>query len=561
MHTPSKLSLEILAEMQRQAATDFGMLSADADALMAGAEIAGNLAHRNGDLDERARASWLERMRESLRALRSADRLTPYQDALEQRLITGAHTALVARTAHITNVDIPARIVLGSLPIGQSNAITVEIEETSEFLILLQRGLFGTLNLLARVIAGAWPDADDPGEPLPILIETGKALDRMRADERLTPYIIDVLDHSLLKGDPQSLAVLPMPANREGLKETILLNAEMFVIGHELGHISRSHFSRERNQTSTRGNLALTVKSRSHQEEFAADLSAFEFLTAACTQDPASLCLSYYGACFFLSCQDFLEAAIETVSGAPGEQRLRDTHPTGAKRRAAITNVVRSHLGPAKTKILEDAYGAIQSVLDFAWDAAKPEWTRVTATGQPISPVWASAFECQVRPGDQEFEVETADSTLQALGLGTSEDLEQIKGAVFLPLLEFFGENPSERDDAAAWLLDNAHLSVACLIHELGMEPNWRGAQFVDHLVGQKPGLTTWVNTLRFIVERYAGNVDILGVPEVLPELGVGIRYLQSLARNHLDRVESDYVRLYLEAARAEHVRMFGNAQ
>jgi hypothetical protein len=552
MHTPSKLALETLAELQRQAIADFGLPTMTKDLVGDWAEIS-EMVEAEPRLPK---PNWLAPFTGVFKALSKTEPQTPKQDLLDQSLILAAHDALVSRSAHISNYELPKAVVFGSLPIGQMNAITIEMEETGEYLVLFQSGLFGVLNLLAWIVAEAWPEASPPGGALG-LVADGDTLLENTDEERAAARLNEILEHALILGNPRAVRVGQMARNYAGLKETILLHAEMFVIGHEFGHVTRHHFSVERRRE-TSGNLALTVQSRSRQEEFAADLSSLESMTAVYTQRPDQLWLSYLGACFFLTCQDVIEDALAAFPAQDMVARLRDSHPTGAQRRLALTNALRSSVGHQNAGFLENSYAGIQSLIDHVWARAKPDWEKLAHEAGGPDKAWRMALEPQDRPEDVAFEEEPADTMLVKLGFPTGDGLEDVKGHVMLPLALFFDPEGEDRNEAATWLLEGAHASMICLIHDLGRVPNHRAVALLDHLLTLKPELSVWLNGLRFTVERHAGNRDILGVPEILPEMAVGARYLQALAQAFLDNETPDYDRLYVEIAHEEHRRMFG---
>jgi hypothetical protein len=558
MYKPSPTALQTLATLQQQALHDFGLQSAEASKVIAGAEIAGFYGRLAGGLSDDDAERWVARAKEGIEHAYAATRVTPTQDPLDQQLLERIVEEARQRVALIGNASFPERTLVGSLPIGQMNAFTLHIPETDEYLILFQRGLFGLLNLLARAITSIWPEGP-PGPGAPLLASRDVLAENLRKHPDPAGYLVAVLEHALIRGNPSGFPVLPESTARSGMKETLLLNAEVFILGHEYGHIQRNHFEPQREVSVTHGNRAFSATSRSHQQEYAADLTGFEYANRFGTLNPVQQYLAYCGTCLFLSCQDLVEDALTLLGGMNDAHRARDTHPAGARRREAICNVLRFQIGNENAELLERGYAEMHWILEEFWRLAKPRWADLVQGGAVASPIWATAVESYERPSEDEVFTESSpDTTTNEVGMPSLREMDSFKGHAFLALLDLVAGDKSRRHVAAEWMISNAHIVVFSLVSELAYGNPDRRDKFISYLVEQCPGLSHWISTLRFVIGRYPDNSDLAGVPEVMIAMNVGMLYLVEIARRIQNGEDVDYVRMLFEIEHRVHHDLFG---
>jgi hypothetical protein len=558
MYEPSSFATETLRDMQKQALEDFVLRTAPPSDVKLRAKLAAMLGRLRGTISTRDAEHWQADSEKLIDDAYNAPRISSLQDPIDQALLSRVVQETEQRTCRVENVHFPERTLVASLPIGQMNAVTIHLPQTDEYLILFQRGLFGLLNLFARAISSVWPEGK-PGEGAPLLVKR-EELKRNFGKVSDPEYFLGVLQQSLIRGNPNGFAVIPQSPSRSGTKEALLLNAEVFILGHEYGHIQRGHFKAQRDTTVKLGNRALSVTSRSHQEEFAADLTGFEYANCFGSLGPIQQYLAYCGTCFFFSCQDIVEEALLLLAGENDATRARDTHPTGMQRREAITNVLRFQIGEKNAELLIRGYAEMHWILQEFWRIAKPGWLEIGRTGAIASPVWRSAVESYERQPEVAFQEVPPDSTTRALGMPDLRDMESFKGVAFLALLDLVNGSSSDRSKAAAdWAIENAHIIVYSLVSEIAYGAPERREGFLSYLLENGPGLGQWVSTLRFVIGRYSDNRDLAGVPEVMMAVTSGMEYIMEIARQIRADEHIDYVKTLFDVEYRAHQRWFSD--
>jgi hypothetical protein len=558
MQQPSETALEFLAELQRQALVDYGLASPEQDTIQLGIEVTALRSRYAAILSATELDNWQRRAVAGIERAHAVPRITPFQDPIDQMLLSNVAVAIQERIAKISNAAVPSKAILASLPIGQMNALTLKLDQTDEYLVLFQRGLFGLLNLVSRLLVAAWP-CEAPDQPLRFVAtrqEFERELSQMADPGR---QLAAVLEHSLIGGNPNSFPVLPLSPARSGMKEAILLNAEIFVLGHEYGHIERGHFDLDRRIEANVAGRNRSLISRSHKEEFAADLSGIEYLTAFGTQSPQELYLSYCGACFFLSCQDLVEAALAQLAGNNVGHRARDTHPTAALRKNAITKALAVQIGLQNANILARTYNdGIQWVLDEMWRLAQPYWQQIANSGAVAHRIWWAAAESHERPDDPPLADRAATQTAESWGMPRLEEMEPFKYPAFLSILQILDASQNDQRQGALYIAENAHIVMFSILSEVAVGSPERREAVLAKFAELSPEFGRWLSLVQFVVDRHQGSDDITGEPEVVLQIMSGIRYLAAIAQRILADEPVDYVRLLFEVEHAIHQERSG---
>jgi hypothetical protein len=93
-----------------------------------------------------------------MKGLRRAisQRPSRFERADTYAIISGL-AADIEKTAAEFGIQLPSRPTLGTLPLGQLNAMAIRVPDTRDFIIVFQTGVFGFLNLLSKVVAASMP--------------------------------------------------------------------------------------------------------------------------------------------------------------------------------------------------------------------------------------------------------------------------------------------------------------------------------------------------------------------------------------------------------------------
>ena len=411
----SPAAISLLTDLQEHARTDFKSfadLDASAADTLAAVMMMRQAAHttmHGSQLEAYSRS-----VSDHIKGAVEAERPTPYQDILDYKILSNLDERLRKIVLEVSNHGLPDSVLLGSLPIGQCNALTLSLDETDEYLILFQNGIFGSFNLLAGALMSVWPEGPDG---LPIAPDRDKLVRVVKEDKQLHSQFLQALHGILVVGDPRKVRPAVLSPIKSASKEGLLGFAELFVLAHEYGHIRRGDFDKDRGVEAKIGNKALTIAARFHQEEFAADMHAEEWLTRAGTVDPMQIIHTFQGIAFFFACQELLENALGAIPVRSAIHSARDTHPAPADRFDALVEVLGFQIGYRNAQIVREPGLTIKAVFRTLWEAVKEDWTNAAKDPEfTIADIWLDAVECQTRPKEKFEESEPDHVAKELLG-------------------------------------------------------------------------------------------------------------------------------------------------
>jgi hypothetical protein len=285
---------------------------------------------------------------------------------------------------------LPPRPVLGTLPLGQLNALAIRVPNPEEYVLAFQRGVIGLINLLTKAVAAALPPITDArtgrasfNPHLPVVKEAFDRNDEplRRLSDFLAAYVLTGHAHAaqpyILKGPALLLAA---HLGRSG---------QLFVVGHEYGHIASGHFDVRRSRRRKLGRTEVDVAPTGWSNEYEADFIGM-VLTTKALQEDLDLALSYAGVDLLFSAISLVDRAISTVMyGSPERGREYDSHPPPDLRREALRRRV--------TELPVDALaiqGAVElasrlaDVLDLMWSLVQPKFARLHSSGIQPARCW-----------------------------------------------------------------------------------------------------------------------------------------------------------------------------
>ncbi len=245
--------------------------------------------------------------------------------------------------------------VIGTLNTQEVNACSILVP-SGGYLVVLEDGLFTFMNLLAKVVASAMPlegmerikkiEGTEEIEGIEIIYSLRKEEIRkiIDFDKNILIRFQEVLFAYIINGNPNSSPQY-LPSESIGiLSDVIRDSAELFVIGHEYGHILKDHF-----------NVGITKKmigkenvdaiSRNWEQEFEADKVGLQLMILSMqTKHKTDLTMSYCGADFFFSCIDIVEKSISILREGKVIDQISETHPPTELRREHIRQPTKENL-------------------------------------------------------------------------------------------------------------------------------------------------------------------------------------------------------------------------
>lgn len=349
----------------------------------------------------------IEKLRQDLaegrKYLKSLQLPTKYQDrrAYEtlmtianqiERKAAEFHTAHPTLPSAIPNVS---QIVFGTLPTGQVDALTYEInpEEKNRdrkvFLVVFESGLFQFAEILSDCIANALPPADPKGALLGLDMNREAVERYLDLQPNLVRDFSNALQVYLLHGGPSLSNPYPereLVEPRATFATMLERGALVFALGHEYGHVL------------FRQNV-LTVDPRLPQgwsEEYFADGWGMTISMMA-TGRRTTLETTILGARFFLLCFDLIERGISMIETGTDVYRAKTNHPPADRRLEKfsryILTALKNYWGLQPESLTEFNAMISQSeqldvVFEVLWERIKPQLLQLHSQGAKVAPSW-----------------------------------------------------------------------------------------------------------------------------------------------------------------------------
>lgn len=342
-------------------------------------------------IEHEQQVAW--RKREFRKAIREARKTipTPLED-FNSHVIMKHLAGQLAKATRQQNLNLPQMPVYGSLPVGQLNAMAIGVPGSGEHLIAFQDGVFSFVNLLTKAVATSfrlkriladgeqaefswklrdfkrsWANDDEPlrrlGEFLHAYLVFG---DAHQADQ----YFVRHPFH------------LPAFILREGF--------ELFLFGHELGHIVAGHLGSAPKALHMIGAMEVEAASTSNWDmEFEADRIGMDLAIQAMLNNGCDFVNSYYAMDMAFSAMEILDLAKSTlVHGEPRPAPASETHPRHTARRMFLRELLRRRLGKKAAKQPIKFGETLEEVLHQMWRHIEPRFKILHAEGDRPSPIW-----------------------------------------------------------------------------------------------------------------------------------------------------------------------------
>jgi len=304
-------------------------------------------------------------------------------DSLDQQI-----QAVLARSS-AANI---ARPVFGTLPTRHVNARTFLVPGTSRNLIAFEDQLWGFTNLVSKAIVLALPPLPASKEgKVHFSIDIDKVVRHLEttpeAEQRFQELMVAYIAQGRPTAAPQYFAQ-ELPSQ---LVQILLSSMELFVLGHEYGHVI-AHHGRSRTITQTIGNQDFEEVWRDWEAEFVADAIGLKLSVAAMRTQGFDVAMSYWGADLFATAMDIVERALGVLSEGrePTDDELlavKRSHPPWWLRRESLRKFAVEFYGE-QGKSAAHLGEQTQQVAQQLWARTRPVLQAMHKSGLRPHPSW-----------------------------------------------------------------------------------------------------------------------------------------------------------------------------
>lgn len=291
------------------------------------------------------------------------------------------------------NIDLPTRPFFGTLRTGQVNAMTIPVPGSAERIIAFETEMFYFSHLLSKAISQAFPLGSPNGHKETFSTDLKQIKKEIKKNQDIVHRFTDVVVSYCITGRPSIAEPYAfIQPKHHFLSELLGKSCNLFVLGHEYGHLIRGHLD---SATAQRVNLLgkeVAEISYSWNREFEADLWGMALMIPSMSHEKdTDLALSFWGADFFFSCVDVMDRATSLICHGSDRVKTLGSHPPAHNRRAFIREALERLVAPENP---DDAKGAIslartlEETVEILFSAIRPTLLKLHKKQVPVAKQW-----------------------------------------------------------------------------------------------------------------------------------------------------------------------------
>jgi hypothetical protein len=323
-----------------------------------------------------------ERAAEMYKSMKQAiaDTPSPYEDPINYSIMKGLSFEIQS-AIDLLGLKLTSRPVIGTLPLHDINARTVLIPGSTEHLVLFDHGLFVFALLLAKAIAQAFPIRDGQngqGDQIILDLSREAIVGNITENPAVSRRFIQALSGYIM-GRPSNAPQYFTTPFYTHISQFMINSLELFILGHEYGHVIAGHLSAETPTAALLPDAANSAEAveYSWKQEYEADFYG-EVLSIVAMNEKFkdagdAMKFKYAGSELFFGAVDAVDRAISTIAyGHDRSRRASFTHPPSSQRRLnirqSLPGIMQSEHAASAVQMGE----IIEDAMEVLWQAAMP---------------------------------------------------------------------------------------------------------------------------------------------------------------------------------------------
>lgn len=283
------------------------------------------------------------------------------------------------------------RPVLGSLETGEINAVTLLAPDARTHLVIFESQLLNFAHLFSKAVAMAMPFEDAGNGMTAFSMHPDKVRRHLKHSPDALLRFADVVRAYLFEGEPGRARPYHAPHPIDAYAAMFRDGLELFVLGHEYGHVILDHLGESRSPRRMLGTVdgELTEITWKWKQEHDADTVGWLLCTKVMTEK-YDLAMSHAGMELFFSACEVLERALSLlVEGRSDVLHASPTHPPIAKRRDFMRTFLRERFDvQVESAIVQGT--AIQDIVDILWEPTASHLLDLLQLGEQPDPRWTA---------------------------------------------------------------------------------------------------------------------------------------------------------------------------
>lgn len=268
------------------------------------------------------------------------------------------------------------RPLFGTLPTGELNARAIAIPFSKDHLVIFETELFPFCGRISKFAACFIPVEGKKSGKLYFSLKEKHIKKTINDNEQIVQQFQEFIINYLINERIDRHSDFFITQTQEFLSNSLLHSMQLFILGHEYGHIVCKHLESSKISGSFLGEEEVKEIIHSHTEELEADIVGFMLMLGAMERRGFDQALSFWGADLFFSCLDIVERGrciLKNGSEEPYWKNLSNYEPTGSH---PPTVFRRENL----REWMEKRYGehsiepgkAIENIIENLWSSTIP---------------------------------------------------------------------------------------------------------------------------------------------------------------------------------------------
>ncbi|MEU3890616.1 hypothetical protein [Streptomyces sp. NPDC029041] len=320
----------------------------------------------------------------------SSASLTSYEDPLRHAIVQGLEQRIQKAASGLLSHP-PEFPIVGTVPTGDVNAITVAVPGSNQCVILIQDQLFNYALLFSKILAMSFPHIDDPDKNgfLSFSADLSEVIANIENNPYITQRFRELIFAYLTEGRPDRAPAYILEQPYMSMAQILYNSMELFVMGHEYGHIIAGHLGGIDRYAAALGSKEFQIVTRNWKQEHEADALGMRLAITANQEEGLDIPMSFWGADFFFNCAEVVEKGLSVIeTGQEGNVKM-GSHPPPNRRRKVIRAILRQESNSATAAIqLADI---MDSITRYLWESTKPLLVKLHKRHLGVSQIWLEA--------------------------------------------------------------------------------------------------------------------------------------------------------------------------
>ncbi|MFF9806049.1 hypothetical protein ACF1G5_13105 [Streptomyces coeruleorubidus] len=316
--------------------------------------------------------------------------LTSHEDPLGHAIIQGLEQRIQNAASGLLS-PLPEFPIVGTVPTGDVNAITVAVPGSRQCVILIQDQLFNYALLFSKIMAMSFPHINDPGKNgfLSFSADPSEVIANIENSPYISQRFRQLILAYLTEGSPGRAPAYILEQPHMSMAQILYNSMELFVMGHEYGHIIAGHLDGIDRSAAALGSKEVQIVARNWKQEHEADALGMRLAITAKQEEGFDIPMSFWGADFFFTCAEVVEKGLSVIeTGQEGNVQM-GSHPPPNRRRKVIRAILRQESDSAAAAIqLADI---LDSITKYLWESTKPLLMKLHERHISVSQNWLGA--------------------------------------------------------------------------------------------------------------------------------------------------------------------------